>query len=90
MPKFWKRKQKSEGDQSPWFVRNSSRKPQSSFSTFQLRSAAIRILRGMGLESGDSFEEQQLWTLRDLGLTYTLGEDDDSEPSQNLSECSVE
>lgn len=72
MPKFWQRKGRCEGKQSPWFVKISNRTPPPPNYTFQLRPAGIKILRGMGLQSGESFEKHQFETLQELGLTYTL------------------
>lgn len=78
MPKFWRRQSEADGAQSPWFVKIRNRSPPPPTHTFQLKPTAIRILREMGLNSGDYFDEDQFWTLRNLGLTYTLGEDGDT------------
>jgi len=90
MPKFWKRQGTSDGDRSPWFVKIKNRSPPPPTHTFQLEPAAIRVLQGMGLESGDAFEASQFWTLHDLGLTYTLGEDYAPELGTELSEADAE
>ncbi|QSX01087.1 hypothetical protein [Haloterrigena alkaliphila] len=90
MPKFWKRQGTSDGDRSPWFVKIKNRSPPPPAHTFQLEPAAIRVLQGMGLESGDAFEASQFWTLHDLGLTYTLGEDYAPERGTELSEADAE
>lgn len=86
MPKLWERQGASNGDRSPWFVKISNRSPPPPTYTFQLEPAGIRILHGMGLSSGDVFDHQQFWTLHDLGLSYTLGEDDNPSLSRDLSE----
>lgn len=90
MPTLRKRQEKSEDNQSPWFVRISNWSPPPPTHTFQLKPAAIRILRGMGLESGDSFERQQFWTLYNLDLTYTLDGKSPANPDQELAELDPE
>lgn len=89
MPKFWKRDKESVGDQSPWFVRIRDR-TSSAVNTFQLKPPAIRILHGMGLQSGDSFERQQFWTLYNLDLTYTLSDSAVPDLDQEISDQTPE
>lgn len=90
MPKFWKRKTECEDGQSPWFVKVSNETPPPPSYTFQLKPTAINVLQDMGLGSGDYLEGNQFWTLYDLGQTYTLGEDTETNISATLSEAKAE